>query len=583
MILERLDLAFSRGFNVLTGETVAGKSIVIDAVNAILGARTGTEVVRTGADLALVEGVFDVSEPLRKDDGLRALLDENGLETEDGLLLLGREIHRQGRSVARVAGRAVPVRLLQQMGEFLVDVHGQGEQQSLLRVSSHIDLLDTYGGLPEQRGRVAERVAALRELQRELKVLQDDERALVQRADLLRFQVNEIQAARLQSGEEADLGRERAILANAERLAAASDTAYRSLVDFDDGRAATDCIGHALAALAEACKIDVALQEQSDALQEALYQLEEAGRALRSYRDGVEFNPERLQDTEDRLHLIRTLKRKYGDSIEAIFAFGARAADELDKLSHRSERIEELQSRDAELREEIGRLAAELSSARRKAGERLAAGVETELAELGMAHARFAVAVDQTEAGNGVPIPDGRTCGFGASGIDRVEFLLAANPGESLKPLARTASGGETSRLMLALKSVLSQADSIPTLIFDEVDAGIGGRGGEIVGRKLWALTHHHQVLCVSHLSQIACLADSHYHVSKSLKGERTVTSVRKLEGDERVQEVAAMLGGVEDSVLSRLNAGDLLQRAQEWKNGSGGGRGVPEASRSFA
>jgi len=562
-IIDAIDLRLAPGFNVLTGETGAGKSILIDAVDLLLGGRADPTFVRAGAEAARIEGLFRLDE--RTQARIAPILEREGLEGErPDELLLGREIRREGRSICRVNGRTVSLALLKEIGQNLVDIHGQSEHLSLLRVCEHLNLLDRYAGLEEERAELAELVHQLRAVRTELEKLRRDERELARRADLLRFQVEEIESARLEPGEEEALLEERTRLANAEQLAALTSEAYALLYEGSDGaNAALDLIGQALRALAALAKIDPATAEIAQAVEAASYQLDDAARTLRHYQDTIEFNPARLNQVEERLDLIRRLKRKYGDSIPDILAYARQAAAELEGLTHSEERVEVLRLEEEALLRRIGAKAERLSQARREAALRLAEGIERELTDLRMAGARFAVDIQWVEDESGVPVGE-RRYAFDATGIDRVEFLVAPNPGEGLKPLVKIASGGETSRLMLALKTVLSRADQTPTLIFDEIDQGIGGRVGVTVGRKLWGIADAHQVLCVTHLPQLAGYGDAHFKVEKQVIGERTVTRVRELDEAGRVEELAQMLGASGQAV--QQSARDILAEVRQVK-----------------
>ncbi len=559
-IIDHLRLQFSAGFNVLTGETGTGKSIIIDAVSLLLGARASTDLVRTGADGAAVEGVFQLDA-----ETLRALQDEFGAlgllddaELAAGELIVRREVSAGGRSSARVNGRAVTQSVLRDLGRHLIDIHGQGDQLTLLQARRHIDFLDRYGGLEEPRAEVAGVVRRLREVREALRALQRDARELARRVDLLTFQVDEIRAARLHPDEEADLRRERTLLANAEKLKLLADSVYELLFEGEERqRSVVDQLGAVVDHMAALQKVDDTLGEQSQTVETALYQLEELARTMRAYRDEVAYDPQRLEQVEERIDLIANLKRKYGDTIAEVLAFADRAQEELDGISHSEERQEELRQTEVELLGELGALAENLSVARRAAAEALTARVESELKQLGMEHARFIVATDRAEAADGLEL-GGRRIAFDATGIDRIEFLIAPNPGEDPKPLASTASGGEASRLMLALKTALSEADPVPTLIFDEIDAGIGGRTGRIVGRKLWDLSREHQVFCVTHLAQMASYGETHLRVEKDVVGGRTLSKVQALSPEERVNELALMLGGAATE-STRRSARELL------------------------
>lgn len=578
-IIDRLDLAFGPGFNVLTGETGAGKSIIIDAVNLLLGDRASQEVVRAGADRTEVEGVFRLNPVVAAK--LAPVLAEHGLEGDQpDEIVLAREVRANGRSVARVNGRAVTTALLSEVGNLLVDVHGQGEHLSLLHEREHVGLLDRYAGLGEQVSAVTELARRVRAVRRELESLRQDERERARRIDLLSYQVEEIRAAKIKTGEEEELDAERKRLANAEQLSQLSTGASLMISGGDDEQhGALDALGAAEQALSRLARIDPEAANLLEQLGEATALLDDIGRELSHYRDAIEFNPRRLQQVEERLHLIHGLQRKYGDTIEEVLAYCQRAAEELETITHAGERIEELEAEEGRLLSELGQHGAELSQARRAAGERMARAIESELGDLQMVRARFAVDVRWTRdpAGAVVDADSATRTGaqtgryaFDAHGLDTVAFLVSANPGEPLRPLARVASGGETSRLMLALKTVLGRADETPTLIFDEIDQGIGGRVGGTVGLKLWGLTVRnrdrgpesagelrHQVLCITHLPQLAAYGDLHYHVAKHVVAGRTTTEVRRMQGDMQIAELARMMGA--DTEAGRASVVEMM------------------------
>ena len=584
-IIDELQLAFAPGFTVLTGETGAGKSIIIDAVELVLGGRADTTVVRAGADQAIVEAAFRL-DPERQ-AAIAPVLEREELQgDEDDLLLVGREVRLNGRNVCRLNGRTVTLMLLREVAEGLVDIHGQSEHLSLLRVSQHVNLLDRYAELWPPRTQVAEKVAQVRAVRRELGDLLRSEQELARRADLLQFQVDEIQAAALQPGEEETLGDERLRLTNAEQLAGLAGEALQVLEGGGEETApALDTLGAALRALERLARVDPAQEPQSKAAENAYYQVQELVRGLHAYQDEIEYSPRRLQEVEDRLALIRRLERKYGAKIPDVLAHAERSAQELEAITHSEERIEELRVEEGRLLAELSGLAVDLSIKRREAAERLAAGIEAELGDLRMEGARFGVGFEWREDEQGVPVDEsanqrmsdlseGRFA-FDSTGVDHVEFLVSPNPGEPLKPMAKIASGGETSRLMLALKTVLSRADETPTLIFDEIDQGIGGRVGATVGEKLWQLAAgtgpgglHHQVLCVTHLPQLAGFGDVHFHVEKHVEhmgaGERTVTRVLQLEGQAQVEELAQMLGAAGDAAYR--SAEEILEQVASRK-----------------
>jgi DNA repair protein RecN (Recombination protein N) len=602
-IIDALDLRLSPGLTVLTGETGAGKSIIVDAVELVLGEWADSTVVRTGADRSLVEAVFRLEPEQRA--RVEPVLKREELEGDDGgLLLLGREVRLNKRNICRVNGRTVTLGLLREVTTGLVDIHGQSEHLSLLKVPQHLNLLDRYAELWPLRETVAGAVREVERVREELQRLRRDERELAHRADLLTFQIGEISSAGLDPDEEKRLRGERPRLANAERLAELTQEASLALEEGEPQTpAAIDLLGTALRSLAEAARVDPSLQQLLKDAESVNFQLEELTRQLRDYQAEIEYSPQRLQEVEERLALISRLERKYGETIEDVLAHAKQAEAELDTITHSDERIEELEARESGLLQELGHRAVELSQRRLRAAQDLARRVERELEDLHMEGTRFGMTFRRRPDPEGVPIPESMSsrafqvsgegvqeietlredesprAAFDASGIDRVEFLVSANPGEPLKPMTKIASGGETSRLMLALKAVLSRADETPTLVFDEIDQGIGGRVGATVGGKLWGLTTgvdagnvQRQVLCVTHLPQLAGFGDKHLRVEKRVErtddGERTVTRVTRLEDELRVKELAQMLGAAGDASLR--SAEEILARVEERKRSAG-------------
>lgn len=575
-IIDELRVAFGPGFNALTGETGAGKSILIDALGAVLGERVGSDVIRTGAKLARVEATFDVAELTEREE-FAAALAEYGVEPEDGLLIVSREVAASGRSTARINGRASTASMLSRVGAHLVDIHGQSEHLSLLRPAEHLKILDRYAGLHPARHELAGVVKELRHIRRQIAEIEGNAREREQRVDLLRFQVAEIEAAALRSGEEEELLAERAVLANAERLAADA-TAAHALIAGEDDVFDTAAPAPALSALRQASTyltdisaVDEGTRSLAARAEELVYLLEDIAAETRAYRDGIEANPARLETVEERLDVLKALKRKYGATIEDVLAFGVTAARELEELTGGGASVEALREREADLLQDVGRRTSTLSTTRRRAGDELAAAVEVAIAELNMGRARFAVQITQVEDADGAPLVDEqgvkRRVAFDETGADRVELLIASNAGETLKPLGKVASGGETARLMLALKSILSTADATATLVFDEVDVGVGGRSGQVVGEKLWGLSDGHQVLVITHLPQIAAFADDHFRISKGERDGRVVSRVEPISEGERIDELAAMLDGLPVTEASRGNALEMLGRVEVWKD----------------
>jgi DNA repair protein RecN (Recombination protein N) len=625
-IIDKLHLHLNRAFNVFTGETGAGKSIIIDAVNALLGGKVGAEFVRAGAERATVEGVFSLTPlpPIHTDTfedretiysanghagsqvrenatlfdsldqnskqenaseqqadtnsadahiALASLLGEYDIEPEDGQLILSRDIHRSGRTVARINGRAISLQILQQVASWLVDIHGQSEHLSLLRTEQHVNFLDRYAETLPLREQLDNKVIEWRNARKKLQSLQANEREQERRAEFLRFEIEEIEKADLHAGEIEELESERKVLNNAERLRELCALIYGSLkgadVGGDDFKPALDQLRVAQRSLSELVRLDESMEEQVESLNEAIYQLEDVAATVSSYESDIEDNPRRLADIEERLDLIAKLRRKYGFTIKEILQHAEADQAELDTITNRDEIIAQLQQQDGRARREIGALAQQLSERRKAASVELATAMEEQLNDLNMRRARFQVELTQTPDEEGVPASlDGgpeQCYECDATGIDHVQFLIAPNPGEPFKPLTKIASGGETSRLMLALKTILAGADATPTLIFDEIDSGISGRSGQVVGEKLWQLTHNHQVICVTHLPQIAAFADTHYNVNKQIMNDRTKTIVNELHPDQRVREIAHIMGG-SVSEFAIKNAEEMLDRSYLWK-----------------
>ncbi len=539
-IIDRLEVHFGAGLNALTGETGAGKSILIDALNLALGERADPTLIRTGAERLRVNAVFEPPD----DPDLRALLEELGVEPEEGLLYLSREVQAGGRSIARINGQPAPLSALKAIGERLVDLHGQHEHQSLLKPSSHLEFLDRWLGEPtlSLRAQARDTVQALRQAERELQELTEREREREQMLDLYRFQVDEIRKANLQPGEDEQLETEERRLTHAEKLIALAGGAYDALMQ---EHGAYDQAASASRNLSEIARIDPSVAEWGDMLEGALAQMDEVARNLRAYAESIEYDPARLEEVIARLELIKRLKRKYGDTIEAVLQYADEAESKLHALATQTERREALEAQIAELQARAATLCEQLSALRRTGAQRFAETVQATLRELAMERAEFIVEVR--------PKP------IDPSGADSVEFLFSANPGEPPRPLSKIASGGEMSRVMLALKTALADAAPVPTLVFDEIDAGLGGRTAHAVGEKLAQLAQHCQILCITHLPQIASRATHHLAIEKLTDGETTRVQIHTLEGEARVQEIARMLAG-EPTETALQHARELLQ-----------------------
>ena len=562
-IIEQLDVHFEDGLITFTGETGAGKSIIIDAVETLLGGRAEAVQVRTGAERANVEAVFRI--PAASRQAIHAILEREDLLDDPDYLALGREIRIVGRNTARINGRLVNAGLLRDLGEYLVDVHGQSEHLSLLRVNQHIGLLDRYASSDPQNP-IESHLASyhkdfqrLQAVQRELEDLLQAERDAARRADMLTYQIQDIETARLHPGEEETLGEERDRLANAEELAS---LVQQALLALDEGApqepAATDLLGRVTEALESLAELDPSQTKLHEGMQSLFETLSDLARELRIYQESIEFNPRRLDQVEERLALIQSLKRKYGDSIPKILTFASNAHRQLDEITHAAERLEALDIERKDLLLRLGEQGEAISQCRLEAAKKLENAIEVELTDLHMAAAHFKVDFQQQDDKDGIPLQDGRKLAYHANGLERIEFLIAPNPGEGFKPLTKIASGGETSRLMLALKNVLVQADHVPTLIFDEIDQGIGGRVGGVVGQKLWRLARQHQVLCITHLPQLAAFGEQHFHVEKQVQEGRTTTHLKLLDGQDRLVELAQMLGSLSEGTLH--SARELMQ-----------------------
>lgn len=545
-LVDAVTLEFQRGFNVLTGETGAGKSILIDALTAALGERAGGELVRSGAERASVEAVFEVNEY-----SLSAVQEWS----EDGLIILAREISASGRSSFRINGRMCTASTLREVAADLIDIHGQHDHQSLLSPDRHVDFLDAWAGkdlLPLKR-RVQELFGQLREIRRDLDALNTSERDRARQLDLFKFQLEEIDAAKLELGEEEELLADRTRLANAEKLAASAISAREAL---DGGEmSAADLLAAAARELETITAIDESVTALSELLETALAAVQEAGSGLRSYAEELEFNPERLEQVQERLELYRQLKRKYGDTVEEVLRYRDTIAADLDNLAHSEERRAELEETFSRLAKELDRASAELFRAREAAAREFESEIAGHLGDLNMAGTRFAVELH-------APLPAAEAAEKGvAAALGRAEFMISANPGEPLRPLARIASGGEMSRVMLALKTAMAGSHPV-ALIFDEIDTGVGGKTAEALGAKMAHLSHSNQVLCVTHLPQIACMAGRHFQVRKSVAGDRTVVGVGLLEGEARVGELARMLGGSEATAVQ--HAREMLAAGEQ-------------------
>mgnify|MGYP000855444535 FL=1 len=549
-IIDRLNIALEPGFNALTGETGAGKSILIDSINALLGSRVSRELIRSGAEKATVQGLFS------KPPALDPILEEFGIETgDDDTLLISRTITESGKNICRINGTLVTVAMLREIGQRLIDVHGQHDNQSLLRVETHIQLLDLFAGesLSAVKSAYRKELEDLKACQARLRELAGEGKERERLMDTLRYQIEEIRQAALYAGEDEELEKQSRILAHAEDIVSAFNTAYQAIRGQDDDDAgALDRVQWALDALRRVEEIDASYASVCATLEDISERLSDLSRDIRHTRDSTEYDPNLHRAVEERISLIQGLKRKYGETIPDILAYAENAAKRLDELEHNEELIASIKARIKALEASLTEKCREMNSLRLQAGKRLAEGIMKELADLEMPMTIFQVAV------NSVP-----EMGFTADGTDQVEFLFSPNPGEPPKSLSKIASGGEMSRVMLAVKAMLADLDSIPTLIFDEIDTGVSGKAAASVGEKLRALSGKHQVLCVTHHAQIASLAHHHFLITKSIQGDRTVTMVRRLEGQDREAEITRLLSGEHATEAAKSLARELLGKSK--------------------
>ena len=558
-LIDELELSFAQGFNVITGETGAGKSLLMQALGLAVGGRATADVIRHDTPEAVVEAVFDVD-----DARITRLLEESGYSAEDELLVR-RVVSQNGRGRVHLNGAVATVAVLRQLGERVMNIYGQHEQQTLLETEAALRLLDGFAGFGARNKEMAMRYQSLQKSWARLQALTQGKEAARARRELLRLQADDVKRAALQPGEEERLRQEKAILLNAEKLAQGVAAGEEVLVAGEE--AVADRIGRVMTRLRDLARIDESLKEAIVLLSSGLAQVEEAALVLRKYGERLHVNPERLEEIDARLTLIARLKQKYGGSVEAILAFQAAVEQELQQLEGGEESLTVLRQEVETAAEAAWSWAQQLSQDRQTAARTLAAKMVQELAGLGMKGATFKVEFQTAAATLTGAVADDPLHRSGQrlydTGYDYVEFALSANPGEPLLPLAQVASGGELSRLMLALKVLGTAAEEAPTLIFDEVDAGIGGAVAEVVGRRLKTLAKHRQVLCITHLPQIAAFADHAYTVVKTLVNGRTISSAKKLTKPEQMQELARMLGGVEITTEARRHAKEMLEGAR--------------------
>ncbi|MTI84146.1 MAG: DNA repair protein RecN [Firmicutes bacterium] len=550
-LIEGLKLPLKPGLTVLTGETGAGKSIIIDALQVALGGRAYGEYIQSGKEKALVQAVFEIGNL----PDLREVLESTGLEPEDDYLILTRQLSRSGRNFCRVNGQVTTLQLYKQVGNFLLDLHGQHEQQSLLNTGRHMELLDRFSGekLLDTKAKAKKIFREWQSAKQRLDEIRANRRERVRKADMLRFQVEEIDSALLKENEEEDLIAEKTCVANAETIAQLAHSGYVALYAGDSyAPSAVDQLGKAVVSLEKLKEFDAGIEPLLEAVSSALYQVEEAARDLASYRDNVEFQPGRLDQIENRLSEISRLKLKYGESVAKILSYRDYAVAELEELDNSEEMESALDQECLKLGQSYEKYAHQLTELRVNAANKLKSAVEKELHDLEMKGVLLEARLTPSEQG--------------PHGVEEVEFVISTNPGEPPKPLAKVASGGELSRIMLAFKNIFASVDQIPSLVFDEVDTGIGGKTLQAVARKLEDLSHYRQTMVVTHAPTIAALADNHFHVHKHSNADQTSIEITLLKGQDRVKELARMLGGKEMSQTVLQHARQLLEQKMPQK-----------------
>jgi len=547
-IIEGLRIRFGPGLNIFTGETGAGKSIIMDAISLILGDRATGDIIREGRDEATVEAAFDIS----SFPPVQAVLDDSGIE-HSGELVIKRVVQRAGRNRIYINGSLATLVTLTEVGSRLIDIYGQSEHQSLTRPDEHIEVLDSFGGLSALRAQMSKAWRDFAAARKEYDALAASSKDIAGRKDLITFQLGELEAAAPVAGEDEALKKDAERLKNAGKIKAAVYGAESEI--YSDTGSITERLGALAKSLREVSAFDERLSKTAEAIETSLFQLEDAGTFLRDYSGSIEDDPDELERIGARLDLLSTLKKKYGPALSDVIEKKGSLAKELEGLSTLDEQLSELEKKLSGALGVAQKAALALRAARRKASAALKGKIEKELDTLGMKDAVFEAMVEDESLPDGAPR-------LGEKGADRVSFLIAPNPGEGIKPLARIASGGELSRIMLAMKSV-SAVGRVPTLVFDEIDTGVGGAMAQVVGLKLKEVSEAHQVLCITHLPQIAAFADRHFAVAKRASGERTVTTVAELSGKEAVEQISVMLGGMKVTEVTRKHARELLSTAR--------------------
>ncbi len=543
-VIDKLDINLHDGVSVLTGETGAGKSIIIDSINMILGDRANKELVRYGTDKAVVQAVFDAPKSVIN------ILEENDIDVEDGTVIITRQVTKEGKSVARINGMVVTLNILREISDRLINIHGQHDNQALLTPIRHITFLDAYADNEEYINRYKDILSKKREIEKKISSLEMDEQEKMQRIDLLEYQVNEIKKASLEKGEEDDLREQRDIYTNAEQITKSVNEAYMNLYEGDEIQSAYDGISIAVNEISQISDLNPQLKSIYDTLNEIMYSLEDTAHEIKEFGETVEFDEQTLNEIEERLDLISRLKRKYGNSIEEILAYLKKAESELNDIKLSDERTNELKEELKNITKELKEKGNVLTQRRENAAKVLEENIEKSLHELNMEKSKFKVNIEN----------DGT---FYDNGMDKVEFLISTNPGEPLKPLVKIASGGELSRVMLAIKSILADSDGVDTMIFDEIDTGVSGKAAMSIAKKLAVIAKNKQVICITHLPQLTAMADNHYLIQKNTDGELASTTLKELDEEGRELELARIIDGGEVTELALSHAKQMLENAK--------------------
>ena len=554
-IIQDLNLSFNRGMTVLTGETGAGKSIIIDAVGLLAGGRGSSEFIRHGATKCVLEALFSLEE----NSTTYKLLKDYDIDSEEDSVIIQRGIHRSGKNVCRINGRLVTIATLRLIGESIIDIHGQNEHQELMNPERHLNMLDHFGDqkLIQLKKSYQETYADYKKVKKAYDKWQNGEQALAQRLDMLQYQTNEIEIAELLDGEEEELLEEKNLLANYQKIMSALSISYDTLQG--DEVNGIDLIGNAMTEMSSLEEIDEKYKVLSEAISSSYFQLQEAASDILREMDQTAYDEDRLNEIEKRLESIKQLKRKYGDSITEIKAYYEKIAAELNQIMNRENHLTNMTKELSHLSKELIKRGSELSEKRRVVAKKIEQAIHEQLKELYMEKVVFEVQFFK-------PIQDFASENAHESGFDEVEFYIATNMGEPLKPLARVASGGELSRMMLAMKTIFSKSQGITSIIFDEVDTGVSGRVAQAIANKIYMVAVHSQVLCITHLPQVAAMADNHLYISKSVENDRTKTHVNSLVSLEKIEEIARMLAGTEITKLTLEHAKELTVLAETEK-----------------